>query len=70
MHPTQITLIAVSSNNKVAYYSTEDEPFRVSDIRRDEATGLLYFGHGKQNITLPRNFQPKGCIFNSLNRQK
>ena len=56
MQPTNITLICVSSNSKVATYSTPTEPVRQSEIKRDE-NNRFYYCHGKEKILLPNNLQ-------------
>lgn len=58
MQPTNITLIAVSSSNKEAFYSTPTEPVRQSEVRK-YIDGRLYYCHGKEIIFLPQIFQPK-----------
>lgn len=58
MQPTNITLIAVSSSNKEAFYSTPNEPCRQSDIKMDES-GRLYYQYGKHCEYLPAQFQNK-----------
>lgn len=58
MQPTHITLICVSSNSKHAYYSTESEVLRESELRKDEV-GRLYFQLGSNKHYLPKEFQPR-----------